>query len=595
MKMMARKKLLAKILAIALVILFAVPLTTFAGEAQTQVHVKKVAGDISISAITLVYDTGAPLYQYLELTDAKGNNWTSADYKEDVVEGLLKMVATFTGDFGEFTQTYKFSDDFGERGGKETEPVEYSAQGAGGAGSINIWINKVDYPKPELSIDKKVRLSGSAIGYTNSLTVTQAESAVEYLFKVTNKGNVALNAFVHDQTLDWTSSTINIPAGGSHDFTHAYNISIGDWDDNEFVNIATAGAIYNSIYNISSDTDDAKVIFNETFKADPKLEIEKRVRLAGSTEEDDFVRELEVGSKVVDVEYQFKVINTGNVALEDVQVYDPLLGWTSGLIDLDVGEDYPFTYGPYNISGDAWNESLFINFATAAGIYNGEPVETDSAAASVEYKEQTNPEDPDIDFVKEVSPSTVSSRTATVTYTFTVTNDGAFDLYNVVITDSAIGYYYEVGDLAKGETTTAAIDFDLSLLGTDGYGTWDGDIFKNVAVVSGWYGPDISDDYFEVNIREVYEPQIVTDEDDATVTYSTSPGPGPRTRTTTSTTIVEEPIPAGPVVQEAPILEEPIPAGPLPKTGGIPSVLLYGLGALLAGGGTAIKLRNRNK
>ncbi len=80
-----------------------------------------------------------------------------------------------------------------------------------------------------------------------------------------------------------------------------------------------------------------------------------------------------------------------------------------------------------------------------------------------------------------------------------------------------------------------------------------------------------------------------------------SPEPGRRGSSRTSTAIVEEPVPAAPVTPEAidngemTILNEEAPAGPLPKTGGIPSLLLYGLGALLAGGGAALKLRSRKR
>jgi LPXTG-motif cell wall-anchored protein len=296
------------------------------------------------------------------------------------------------------------------------------------------------------------------------------------------------------------------------------------------------------------------------------------------------------------VEYQFTVSNNGNVDLQDVYFYDPLLGFTSTPAALAVGASYQFVYGPYNISGDAWGESnRVVNIVSAAGIYNGEPVESGTADAVVDYDEPPNPGEPDIDLVKDVSPSTVSSRTTTVTYTFTVHNEGEIDLYNVEITDAAIGYYYEIGYLEAGETTTTSIDFDLENLGTDGYGTWDDDEFTNVAYVYGWYEqalPQVTDE--ESSEDSILRPMVM-DDDDATVTYSTSPNPRPRPRPNpTPTPIDEEPTPAGPVVEETPIIEEAIPAAPLPQTGGIPSLLLYGIGALLTGGGAALKLRSRN-
>lgn len=73
-------------------------------------------------------------------------------------------------------------------------------------------------------------------------------------------------------------------------------------------------------------------------------------------------------------------------------------------------------------------------------------------------------------------------------------------------------------------------------------------------------------------------------------------------------TVAEEVVPEAPVTETAitvtetaiapvetvAVLDDAIPAGPLPKTGGVPALLLYGLGTLLAGGGFALK-RKENK
>jgi len=48
-------------------------------------------------------------------------------------------------------------------------------------------------------------------------------------------------------------------------------------------------------------------------------------------------------------------------------------------------------------------------------------------------------------------------------------------------------------------------------------------------------------------------------------------------------------------IEETAVLDEAIPAGPLPKTGGVPALLLYGLGTLLAGGGFALKRKEKNQ
>ncbi|MBR0598866.1 DUF7507 domain-containing protein [Sinanaerobacter chloroacetimidivorans] len=66
-----------------------------------------------------------------------------------------------------------------------------------------------------------------------------------------------------------------------------------------------------------------------------------------------------------------------------------------------------------------------------------------------------------------------------------------------------------------------------------------------------------------------------------------------------SVTLRDEEIPAAPIpteelaLDDQLILDDAIPAGALPKTGGIPGLLLYGIGALLAGSGFAIKRKSQ--
>jgi|GEM_PF-5915198 len=71
--------------------------------------------------------------------------------------------------------------------------------------------------------------------------------------------------------------------------------------------------------------------------------------------------------------------------------------------------------------------------------------------------------------------------------------------------------------------------------------------------------------------------------------------PTPPTPPTPPIIIPDEEQPAAPAVVEEPdvILDEPIPAAPLPKTGGFDPLLLYGLGALLAGGGLSLRRKQK--
>lgn len=103
-----------------------------------------------------------------------------------------------------------------------------------------------------------------------------------------------------------------------------------------------------------------------------------------------------------------------------------------------------------------------------------------------------------------------------------------------------------------------------------------------------------------VNTMEAVNP-IITYTNDFGNTTPPGPGnpnpPGPGEKDDVpKTTVPNQPTPAGPAPDGVNILleEEALPAGSLPKTGGTPALLLYGLGALLAGGGFALR-RKENK
>jgi len=75
---------------------------------------------------------------------------------------------------------------------------------------------------------------------------------------------------------------------------------------------------------------------------------------------------------------------------------------------------------------------------------------------------------------------------------------------------------------------------------------------------------------------------------------------GNTTPSTPPVILQDEQVPAGPAAPAAPteditILDDQVPAGPLPKTGGLDALILYGLGTLLAGGGFALRRREKNK
>jgi LPXTG-motif cell wall-anchored protein len=466
---------------------------------------------------------------------------------------------------------------------------------------------KVTYeePKPKLTIDKTVKKADTNTNFADVLNVSTTSAAVEYQFVVKNEGNVGISDVgVYDQTLEWSSAGNNIylPPGGSYTFTKDFTIT--NWIDDKFVNTASAGGIYGD-KSVTSDTDTATVNYDADFVPKLGLTIEKTVRVANA--DTGTVDNLETDSDTITVEYEFHVINNSNVELTDVFVSDAAIGYKSGKVDLAAnGGDEYFRY-VFQIKATDWDENnQFINWAGATGTYDREEVNSKLDDATVTNSQPVSGPAILLDkLVNGANTASVSDRGTTVTYTFTVTNKGDVMLYEVFISDAAIGLIdgtaLRLGDITPGSIVTTSASFDLSNLNTAGYGIWSGDTFKNTAYV---YGSGLNPDYNGGEDSEVvaFVPQerpyiVVSDDDDATVTYSTSGGDDGNNnrRRAKTTTVAPEPTPAAPVV-ETPLIEESIPAAPLPKTGGVAPYLVYGLGLLLAGGGLAFrKKENKDK
>lgn len=112
----------------------------------------------------------------------------------------------------------------------------------------------------------------------------------------------------------------------------------------------------------------------------------------------------------------------------------------------------------------------------------------------------------------------------------------------------------------------------------------------NTPADNGTYNGKVPNEEGDIVITYIYTAKPVSDD-------PVNDRPNRRNRTTT---VAEEPTPAAPVTPEAveipatsSVVDEAIPAAPLPKTGGVAPYLLYGLGLLLAGGGVALKRKDK--
>src|SRR5690606_25437092 len=155
------------------------------------------------------------------------------------------------------------------------------------------------------------------------------------------------------------------------------------------------------------------------------------------------------------ISYTFTVTNEGNVSLSNIVVDDPLLGGplagpasgdTNGDGILDVTETWIYT-GTYTITQADIDAGQVTNQATATAIAPDQSTVSDLSGSTVENDDPTVIElcqNPAIAIVKtgifnDENGNECTDVGETISYTFTVTNEGNVSLSNIVVDDPLLG------------------------------------------------------------------------------------------------------------------------------------------------------------
>ncbi len=293
----------------------------------------------------------------------------------------------------------------------------------------------------------------------NQNNCTDVDETISYTFTVTNEGNVSLSSIVVDDPL--LGGPIAGPDSGDTDgdgeldvtetwiYTGNYILTQDDIDNGEVVNQATATGIapdqstVSDLSGSTTTTDDATII---VLCQNPAIAIVKTGIFNDENQN--------VCSDVDEtIGYTFTVTNEGNVSLSDVVVTDPLIatitgpaGDTDGDGELDVTEIWTYA-GIYIINQDDIDAGFVKNQATAVGTAPDTTVVSDLSDESSVL--ENNPtiidlcQDPAIAIVKtgifnDENQNACSDVDETISYTFTVTNEGNVSLSDVVVTDPLI-------------------------------------------------------------------------------------------------------------------------------------------------------------
>ncbi len=283
----------------------------------------------------------------------------------------------------------------------------------------------------------------SILKSASPMTVSTVGSVVTYTFTVKNTGNVTMtNVGVTDtqtapagaltsgptcHTIVTGSGTCTTSAGKSvvssmapgdqATFTATYTVTQADLDNGTINDSAVSTGTLPAGGTYTSAPSTAVV----TATQGPAITLLKTASVASYSA---------AGTSIT---YSYLVTNTGNVTLHSVNVTDPMPGLSA-------------IQCPNSSLAPTKSETCTATYTTTqadvdAGSLNNTGTATGLSPANVQVSAQSSVsipavQSPSLLIVKTPSPTTVSTVGATVTYTFTVTNNGNVTMHGVGVTDT---------------------------------------------------------------------------------------------------------------------------------------------------------------
>jgi gliding motility-associated-like protein/uncharacterized repeat protein (TIGR01451 family) len=319
----------------------------------------------------------------------------------------------------------------------------------------------------ELCQNPKIALiKTGVVDDTNGNGCADVDETITYSFTVFNLGNVTLsNITITDPLVTVNGGPITLAPGASDGttFTATYIITQTDIDAGFVENQATATGTDASGTTVSDLSDD-----NSELEDDPTItQLCQNPAIAlikvGVPADENGNGCADLGETIL---YSFSVKNTGNVALTNVIVTDPLIAVVGGPISLTAGQEDGATFtAVYTVTQTDVDTGFIENQATADGIApNGDMVSDQSDDNSYLENDPTITvlchNNPSISLVKtgefnDENEDGASDVGETISFAFAVTNTGNVTLYNITIADLLPGIELLGGPIAvlqPGET-----------------------------------------------------------------------------------------------------------------------------------------------
>ena len=394
-------------------------------------------------------------------------------------------------------------------------------------------IAAIDVVKSVTSIE-----DGDDFGGTGQ--VDSPGDVINYLLTISNEGNYALSGVTMEDQVEGYASVDATPV----DDGFGYNI--GDLDQDNLLDVNETWQ-YTASYTVTQEDIDSNgfgdgdidnIATGDTAETGPDTDVEAvpivdapAIKIVKDAESSD-PECTDAGDTIT---YTYTVTNEGNVSLDNVVVVDDaatpgddtddfsptyVSGDTDADGELDVGETWTYTAQYVVTQADVDGGGPIVNTATANGdsVASGDAAEESSDDASVELCD-----DPAIKIVKDAESSDPECTDAgdTITYTYTVTNEGNVSLDNVVVVDDAAtpgddtddfsptyvsGDTDADGELDVGETWTYTAQYVVTQADVDANSPIVNTATANaVSVASGDAAEESSDD---ASVDVCWEPAI---------------------------------------------------------------------------------------
>ncbi|WP_158531204.1 DUF7507 domain-containing protein, partial [Algoriphagus chordae] len=312
------------------------------------------------------------------------------------------------GESATVTATYTVTQD-DVNNGQITNTATATGQDPSGTDVDDTDTNWIDSnPTPRIQVEKNATVNG----------YSYAGEVINYSIVVINNGNTTLdNVNVTDSKLSFQNAIGTLDPGERRSFNLTYIVTQQDVDLGEISNLASAYGTETGLGVTVSDADNELLIGSQS----PKIELNKRAITTGYSTAGELV------------EYEFTLVNTGNVTLSNVRVNDPLISATPIVVpDMAPGATITRVVS-YTVTQDDINTGAITNTAQAeaTGPKGQRVFSQDNAVVDAA-------QNPSVVFVKTSTPKVVNAVGDVINYTIRILNTGNVSLLNVHVTDPLV-------------------------------------------------------------------------------------------------------------------------------------------------------------